>query len=273
MGEAKTRLERFRKQGHRHCAYCGGVGAVESIDHVPPTAFFRNKHRPAWLETPACNQCHRPLSDFDSLFSFICKLVRSTGNGDSDSRHLTNLAVSSIRKFEDLVAPMLGTAKAGVIRNATGAEEVVILDEIPSELILAMAFVAARTTAALYYHIADKVLPLGAEIHTFVLTSHHVNQQDFNHSLIHGLPNYGTMMQGPHIMSDQFEYKYLWNENQFYCCHNFKGSIVSWGFVDPSIQMDVAKKLTFLITEKGIRPQEVGLSEKWISRGIFERAI
>ena|GEM_PF-4667148 len=274
MGEHAKRLARFISKGHEFCAYCGGTRRAESIDHVPPTAFFRDKYRPPIFETPACRTCHEPFSSLDALFSLYAKLSLSEGNGDREEKHLNNLISSAARKFPDLVFSLATRAKDGHVKKNGIVIPAVIVAPVPTELVLAIAFMAARTTAALYYHKIGSPIPVGAAIHTFSFSASQMASKDFNSKIIFGLPEYGTVQQGKVEFSSQFEFRYLIDEGTrgFYAGFNFKRAFSAWGFIDTSLPDRPTDKMTFSVTSKGLRPANLDVFRLWQARGIFDKA-
>lgn len=274
MGEHAKRLARFISKGHEFCAYCGGTRRAESIDHVPPTAFFRDRYRPPIFETPACKACHEPFSDFDALFSLCAKLTLSEGNGDKDEKHLSNLISSAARRFPDLVFSLATRAKDGHVKKNGVIIPAVIVTDVPTEVVLAIAFMAARTTAALYYHKIGSPVRVGSTIHTFSFSASQMASKDFSPKIIFGLPEYGTVQQGKVEFSNQFEFRYLINEETggFYVGFNFKRAFSAWGFIDASVPDRPNDKMKFLVTDRGLRPTNLEVFGMWQARGIYGEA-
>ncbi len=274
VGEARSRLKRFHEAGHSECAYCGGTRKSTSIDHVPPTAFFKDKRRPPLYETPACSECHKPFSDFDSLFSLFAKIQYSEGNGDVSELHVDNLIRSSKRKFDDVVThlfALFADSYEARLQTAQGVERVQMIDQVPTELLIVTGFIAARTTAALYYKLVGHPLPVGSVIQTFSHSNTQISTGQVARSLIEAIPNYRELRQGRQNFGDQFAYRFFHSSTgiPFYCAMSFKNALFSWGFIDPTVTPDESHRLTFEITGHGIRPTNRSVEASWVDRGVL----
>lgn len=272
MGEKKSRLYRFINKGNDRCAYCGGLGITSSIDHVPPTAFFKDKIRPNSMEIPACSECHPAFIHLDALCSFIFKLAFSKGNGDRDPKHLDNLINSAAHRFPEAIRIMATTRATNdfVLKNGV-LHPVAVLHGLPTEAVVAIGLFTARTAAAIHYHIFKEIIPLGTVIHTMSWPDG-VLGPNIKKRLIEGIPNLTTINQGSVDYSDQFEFRYsnrLENGEFRVFCH-FKGAISAWAFVYDRHLPGDTDKLSFIVTDSGIKPCNENLKSEWEGRGVFD---
>jgi hypothetical protein len=75
MGEAKQKLSATAKliQQFPACAFCGGIRATSTREHMPPKALFDNSLRPDRLVMPACSECNRGTSTSDLVVAMISR--------------------------------------------------------------------------------------------------------------------------------------------------------------------------------------------------------
>lgn len=208
------------------------------------------------------------------MFSLFSKLALSEGNGDENGTHIDNLISSSARKFSDLVGDIALLAKDIYVQKNGVLVPVVLISDVPTEMVLVIAFMAARTTLALHYHKTGLIAPLGSIIHTFSLSASQMSEGEFKPSIIFGLPEYGTVSQGSVNFSDQFEFRYLINkENKaFYSCLNFKQAFSAWGFINKDVRVRNSDRMSFVVTEEGLRPLNPSVLQMWVARGIYNPA-
>src|SRR5687768_12798489 len=59
-------------QGEARCIYC--TAKPTTVEHMPPTAMFPNRHRLSGMEFAACQECNNWTRAADAAASFFARL-------------------------------------------------------------------------------------------------------------------------------------------------------------------------------------------------------
>ena len=226
-------LHHFKKQ-NPNCCYCGGMKVTQSRDHVPPTGYFKNKHRPKEWEVPACNSCHGEFSIHDAFFSVLTRLNLSVSDGiGATDEPLKNLISSSHHLYAEVHRVWRENGRR-VWRYKNGLIRPYVLVPLGHELVHdCVNFMLARFAAALFYKFSGKILPVGIRIFSTWQSNDEYLKGKVPIKAISDLSGYEYPKMGKKTYADQFECRHEIDEieGQAVFAFHFHRSWLGYAFV------------------------------------------
>lgn len=207
MGQAKSRLERFKVR-HPRCCYCGGSEPTDSIDHAPPLSlFFKGMSRPKGLEVPACARCHQRFAPFDDFVSVLVMMQLGFVT-DQYTDGLEPRWRAMLQRFPNALNQWHASSEdAWVYENGVFRESWRARTD-NDETQFAVCYFAARLAAAVQYEKVGKPLPHGS----YISCGWSSNVDLLNGNLPNGVldlaEHHGFLEQGKQTSLGRFEYLY-----------------------------------------------------------------
>ncbi|WP_379878739.1 hypothetical protein [Lacibacterium aquatile] len=212
MGEAR---QKSRRRGEilneeTRCIYC--EAAPDTIEHMPPTTFFENRHRLSGFEFASCQACNNGTKAADVVASFLLRL-NPNGPSDLEAREGKALLGSAedlapgfcreITRLQRLRPHVWGRRPSGVLERRV---EIALDGPI---LRRHMEVFSAKLGMALYREYVKAPLPPEGGVFTHWLSGIPQNVADAHFRI---LPNFDQLRQGKQVSGDQFRLRYNTDE-------------------------------------------------------------
>ena len=168
MGEAtrKSRSRREVMQSEARCIYC--PGPVETWEHMPPVAMFRDRHRPGAMEYGACKSCNEGTRGSDAVAALIARFHPLNDSGGWQEEEIRKLIRAVDTRApgvrEELSLP--GKFRSGLIqRQASGLYQRVVRLVVDGPKATAhLGVFGAKLGMALYREHVGAALPLDGAV-------------------------------------------------------------------------------------------------------------
>lgn len=161
MGESKQRGKRHRRifETQSYCIYCGGTTLASTVDHVPPTSFFRLGQRPKGLEFPSCAPCNHGARLADLVVAIVGRCWPDS-SASEERENFNSLLGLANRKLPGILEEMrpAKAAERRTIRELNLPPDVGILRLSGPIVSSHMEAFAVRLALALHYHQTGEVI-------------------------------------------------------------------------------------------------------------------
>lgn len=208
MGEAKRKRQRHAAvlTGSR-CIYCAGVGAAETVDHMPPRVMFRMSQRPKGMEFPSCQLCNFGTSRADLVAAFFARTFPGIEN-KRDETEWDRLLGEVGRVLPDLMQEMwIPERHQLTIRTAIGAPEGTATFFAAGQLAHAhMTTFAAKVGFALHFWSTGSWVPADGRVQVRWFTNEEVMNGRLPKALMERPGRYRFLQQGKITSEFDFEY-------------------------------------------------------------------
>jgi hypothetical protein len=245
MGEAKQKLSATAKLIEKFptCAFCGGIKATTTREHMPPKALFDNSHRPDRLVMPACSECNRGTSTSDLVAAMVSRW-NFYANNQSQIDH-SKLSAQIKRQAPEIVREWLSVDSPAEQRRARrhleshgvnipfGAR----LTTIGPLTIRHLNIFAHKVALALYFEHFKRPLNCAGRVQAIWKTKEDFSIGGVPQELLSLFDGYNTLIQGQWNAAEAFEYRFARNtqEGLFGCFARLRQGLFVLGFAIESV--------------------------------------
>jgi hypothetical protein len=267
MGEARRRSLNSKEilAQETRCIYC--AKSSDTLEHMPPKALFRAKHRPHGYEFAACKACNDSTRVADALVSFFARVPPSDQDSEPWQLEEANRLLTPIaRQSKKLVIEIFKESSAirSWLRSRGLLQPVRAVTLEGPAVEAAMSAFGAKLGFSLYRHFVGKPMPLGGG----VFTRHFFNvgpPPDAANAWLEILPGFERMEQGDWSSGNQFAYRFNTDKKSIVAAYvRLHGLVHYWiiAVADANFYAkDLRKPNLFRLIELGQLPK---LSLEWL---------
>jgi hypothetical protein len=207
MGEARQRGKRHRRifEDQPNCIYCGGGITATTVDHIPPTSFFRSGQRPKGLEFSSCGPCNHGARLADLVIAIVGRCWPDSATAD-EAAHFRSLLAIANRKLPGILEEMQPSraAEKRTIRELDLPPDVGLMRLSGPIVSSHMQAFAVRLALALHYDHTGQIIGLGGGVAVRLYSN--------VDAIVGDLPEFDfldspkTLMQGKMSAADTFLY-------------------------------------------------------------------
>ena len=240
MGEAKQKLSATAKliEKYPYCAFCAGMRATTTREHMPPKALFDNSHRPDRLVMPACSECNRGTSTSDLVAAMISRwdLYANNQSQIDHSKLSAQIKLQAPELFREWLSMDSPTEQRKARRHLEshgvnvpfGAR----FTTIGPLTIRHLNVFAHKVALALYFEHFKQPLKNTGRVQAIWKTKEDFAIKGVPQLLLDLFDGYNTLVQGQWNAAEAFEYRFARNtrEGLFGCFARLRQGLFILGF-------------------------------------------
>ncbi|KYG20208.1 hypothetical protein SE92_07980 [Bradyrhizobium sp. AT1] len=240
MGEAKQKQSATAKLIERFpaCAFCGGIRATTTREHMPPKSLFDNSFRPDRLVMPACAECNRGTSTADLVAALVSRWDMYASNQSQIdhsklSAQIKLQAPEVVREWLSMDSPeQQRRARRHLENHGVNVPFGARFATVGPTTIRHLNVFAHKVALGLYFEHFRRPLSNTGRVQAIWKSKEDFSIKGVPQSLLNLFDGYNTLIQGRWNASEAFEYRFARNtqEGLFGCFARLRQGLFILGF-------------------------------------------